>query len=67
MKGIIRRWLDGRGFGFVKSDRESKDIFVHISAFDVSDYYRIREGLEVEFDVKKTYKGLEAENLRIVT
>ena len=67
MKGIIKRWLDARGFGFLKSDKESDDIFVHISSFNASDYYLIREGLEVEFDVKKTYKGLEAENIRILT
>lgn len=65
MKGIIKKWLDGRGFGFIKSEKESEDIFVHISSFKAVDYYRIRDGLGVEFEVKKTSKGLEAENVRI--
>ena len=65
MKGIIKKWLDFRGYGFLKTEKEGDDIFVHISSFVASDYYMIREGLEVEFDVKKTYRGLEAENVRV--
>ena len=65
MKGIIKKWLDFRGHGFLKTEKEGDDIFVHISSFEASDYYMIREGLEVEFDVKKTYRGLEAENVRM--
>jgi len=65
LKGKIRKWLDFRGYGFIKPEKENDDIFVHISSFKAEDYYLIKEGLEVEFDVKKTYKGLEAENVRI--
>ncbi|MCP4353874.1 MAG: cold shock domain-containing protein [Desulfobacterales bacterium] len=31
-KGQLKRWNDDKGFGFIKTDNESKDIFIHISA-----------------------------------
>ncbi|WP_167494102.1 cold shock domain-containing protein, partial [Vibrio gallaecicus] len=31
MKGKIVRWVDDRGFGFIKSDNLNGDIFVHVS------------------------------------
>ncbi|MBE4142050.1 cold shock domain-containing protein, partial [Vibrio parahaemolyticus] len=31
MKGKILRWVDERGFGFIKSDELDGDVFVHIS------------------------------------
>ena len=65
MKGVITKWLGSRNFGFIKPEKESEKIFVHISSFKVTDYYLIGKGLEVEFEVKKTSKGLEAKNVRI--
>jgi len=32
-KGRLARWNDDRGFGFVRSEGDSKDVFLHISAF----------------------------------
>ena len=32
-RGTLKKWKDDRGFGFIQSDAEGKDIFVHISAF----------------------------------
>ena len=35
-KGILKKWFEKKGFGFITPDKGSKDIFVHISAFDRS-------------------------------
>lgn len=32
-RGTLKKWKDDRGFGFIQSDTEGKEIFVHISAF----------------------------------
>lgn len=31
-KGQLRRWSDDKGFGFIKPDNDSNDVFLHISA-----------------------------------
>ncbi|KAF3980925.1 MAG: cold shock domain-containing protein [Methylococcales symbiont of Hymedesmia sp. n. MRB-2018] len=31
-KGFLKTWKDDRGFGFIKPDDDSDDVFIHISA-----------------------------------
>ena len=31
-KGVLKTWKDDRGFGFIKPDDGSDDLFIHISA-----------------------------------
>ncbi len=35
-KGFLKTWKDDRGFGFIKPDDGSDDIFIHISALAAS-------------------------------
>jgi len=55
--GKIVRWDDVKGFGFAQAKKTDKDIFVHISEFEPSDYrpvvnQQIRFLLEVSEDGK---------------
>ncbi len=63
VKGKVKRWL--RGYGFIDSEEHDEDIFVHSS--DVQGRSELREGEEVEFDVKSTYKGPRAVNVKPVS
>ena len=36
VQGVLKTWKEDRGFGFLKPDDGSKDIFMHISALDSS-------------------------------
>ena len=49
MQGIIIRWDDERGFGFVKEEITKTEIFVHISAFNFVNP-RTEVGDKIEFD-----------------
>ena len=46
-KGVACRWND-RGFGFIKPNDGSEDVFCHVSS--IKDGNMLREGDEVEFE-----------------
>ena len=55
--GTVARWLDQKGFGFIKGEDE-KDIFVHYT--DIEGKGSLREGEKVEFEVTQGDKGPRA-------
>ena len=55
-KGVIRRLIRDRGFGFIKTER-GEDIFFHRSELQGIDYNSLREGQQVEFEVGKRPDG----------
>lgn len=55
------KWFNvAKGFGFITSDDDQKDVFVHFSAIDVEGFKTLEEGQSVEFDVEKGPKGRQA-------
>ena len=69
-KGTLKTWKDDRGFGFIKPDDDSNDIFVHISAFDRASrrpwkgdiiYYQIQQDRDGK--VKAVNARLEGETV----
>ena len=63
-KGVVK-WFNGsKGFGFI-SREGGEDVFVHYSAIEGNGGYKsLDEGDEVEFEVTKGPKGLQAESVR---
>jgi len=61
VKGTIKRILPIKGFGFIKREDEKnkKDIYFHWSNTK-DDFYYLREGDEVQFEIKETEKGPKA-------
>ena len=64
MEGIVKRWLDGRGYGFLSVEGNDKDIFVHHSG--LVNVYELRPGQNVDFDMEDSPRGLQAVNVKIV-
>ncbi len=61
-KGTINKLMD-RGFGFIKTEEE-KDLFFHRNDLQGLAFESLQEGQEVEFEVERTDKGLNAKNVR---
>jgi CspA family cold shock protein len=66
MTGRVKWFNDQKGFGFIEVDG-SKDLFVHHSAIPGEGFKSLKEGDEVEFEVSKGPKGLQASNVRIAS
>lgn len=64
MRGTVKRWLSGRGYGFIEPEEGGSDIFVHNS--EIKGAYELREGQKVEFEVQSSYKGPRAINVKLV-
>jgi cold shock protein len=61
--GTVERFMDEKGFGFIKPDNGSKDVFVHHSAIGGSGFKSLSQGQRVEFDLVQDPKGPRAENV----
>jgi cold shock protein len=62
-KGTVERFMDEKGFGFIKPDNGNKDVFVHHSALPGSGFKSLAQGQRVEFDLVQDPKGPRAENV----
>src|SRR5277367_2367538 len=61
-KGVVKWFNAAKGYGFIQRSN-GDDVFVHFSAIQMSGYRTLEEGSEVEFEVKRGPKGLQAENV----
>lgn len=62
--GVVKWFSRLKGYGFIKPDEGSREIFVHYSAIDGEGYRNLLEGDRVEFDVIDQGKGPQARNVR---
>ncbi len=58
-EGTIARLTD-RGFGFIKSASQEKDLFFHSKEVVGTTFDELREGDKVSFEVAESPKGLNA-------
>jgi cold shock protein len=61
--GTVERFMEDKGFGFIKPDHGDKDVFVHHSAIGGSGFKSLAQGQRVEFDLVQDPKGPRAENV----
>jgi CspA family cold shock protein len=61
------KWFSNeKGFGFIAQEG-GEDVFVHHSNIEADGYRTLSEGQQVEFEVVQGNKGLQANNVRIVS
>jgi len=61
-RGKVKFFNESKGFGFIIEEVSQKDYFVHVSGL-IDD---IREGDDVEFELKEGRKGLNAVDVRLI-
>ncbi len=58
------KWFDStKGFGFIKPDDGSPDVFAHFSSIEGSGYRELAEGQKVDFNVEQGPKGPQAQRV----
>jgi len=62
MQGTVKFFNETKGFGFIKPSDSGEDIFVHSSGL----IDEIRENDQVQFDVERGKKGMNAVNVKVL-
>ena len=63
--GTVKWFNDAKGFGFITTEA-GEDVFVHFSAIQAQGFRSLPEGANVEFEVTRGPKGLQATNVMVV-
>ena len=63
--GTVKFFNMDKGFGFIRPDDGTKDVFVHISAVERSGLRDLQEGQKVNFELQPDKKGPKAVNLTV--
>jgi CspA family cold shock protein len=64
--GTVKWFNEQKGYGFIRPDDGSNDVFVHISAVEQAGLRGLNEGQKVTYDVERGRQGkTAATNLKI--
>lgn len=61
--GKVKWFNDAKGYGFIRTEDQNEDIFVHYSSVNADGFRSLSQGEEVEFELVNGPKGLKAENV----
>ena len=61
-KGKVKYFNESKGYGFIKENGIEKDHFVHKTGVIGT----IREGDEVEFELRQGQKGINAVDVKVI-
>jgi cold shock protein len=58
------KWFDvDKGFGFIKPDDGSEDVFVHHSSIAGGGFKSLQEGEKVTYELTRSRRGMQAANV----
>ncbi len=61
--GIVKKKVEGKGFGFIAVEGQEKDLFFHAKELMGVTFEELREGESVSFEVTQSEKGPAATNV----
>ena len=65
-KGTVKWFNDSKGFGFITPFEGGDEVFVHFSAILAEGFKSLAQGQDVEYEVVRSPKGLQARDVQLV-
>lgn len=62
-QGTVKWFHNIKGYGFINSDQQEEEIFVHYSEINSDGFKKLKRGEKVEFVLENGEKGLLARNV----
>ena len=66
VQGTVKWFNSSKGYGFIQR-AEGDDVFVHFQAIVGEGYKTLQEGQQVEFTVAQGQKGLQAQEVKVIS
>ena len=63
--GTVKWFNEAKGYGFIKPDDGSPDVFVHFSAIQAEGYKTLSEGQAVSYETQTSDKGPQADKVQL--
>ena len=63
-QGTIKKLVSDKGFGFIETEGQKRDMFFHVSSLVDCDFDSLQIGQQVEYEVGAGPKGPRAENVK---
>jgi CspA family cold shock protein len=64
--GKVKWFNDIKGFGFIRAEGVTEDIFVHHTAIHMEGYRALFPDQDVEFELRTDKRGLKAVKVRVI-
>ncbi len=64
-KGTVKWFNATKGYGFITSEENGQDIFVHFSGIVAEGYKTLEDGQKVTYDVTNGNRGPQAVNVQL--
>ena len=58
-RGVVKWFNDAKGFGFIEHST-GRDVFVHYSVIECEGFKTLKDGEEVDYEIREGDKGLNA-------
>src|SRR6185436_20884538 len=63
MTGVVRKFDDTKGYGFIRVEGITEDIFVHHQSIKMDGFRTLAVGDNVQFRISRDAKGLKAKDV----
>lgn len=64
--GVVKWFNSNKGYGFVQSEQDGKDVFIHITALERAGITNLQEGQRISYELATNKGKTSAVNIKVL-